>query len=566
MRIVIQITFFLNRDAMNLFHQLANNQLKTLSIVVLLSIASALLTLGVIAFIQYKLLNANNLTPNVMWQFLLLLVVLLAIATWAQIALHKLGHQFVYLKRCQLIKQLINTDIEQVDNIGSARLLASLSTDIRNVTVGFVHLPQLIYGVVLSIAAMGYLALLSIPLFGISLLILSLTGLIGFSLVSKITFYIKQVREYDDRLYKDYQAIIDGRKELTLNPHKAKRYFHQEFAPNAQHYRHQITQADTFNGFAANIANTLILALVGLNYYAALGLGWASVEVASSFALVILFMRAPLMTAIASLPTLITANVSIKKLESLALNKNTEFIQQQKAPHPFKTLSLQQVTYQYKTDSSDKAFQVGPINFSIKQGETIFIVGGNGSGKSTFARLLTGLYRPHSGQILLNGDPVQAEQWPIYRLQFSAVFSDYYLFRQIADGHGHNIDDATINEWLTLLEMSHKVSHQKGHLSDTRYSQGQRKRLALLMAVMEQRGCILLDEWAADQDPRFRKIFYRELLPRLKERGVTVIAITHDDKYFDAADRIFKMDMGVLAELSISEQLQNHSIFSHIIY
>ncbi|MGO2510987.1 multidrug ABC transporter permease/ATP-binding protein [Marinomonas polaris] len=551
---------------MNLFHQLANNQLKTLSIVVLLSIASALLTLGVIAFIQYKLLNANNLTPNVMWQFLLLLVVLLAIATWAQIALHKLGHQFVYLKRCQLIKQLINTDIEQVDNIGSARLLASLSTDIRNVTVGFVHLPQLIYGVVLSIAAMGYLALLSIPLFGISLLILSLTGLIGFSLVSKITFYIKQVREYDDRLYKDYQAIIDGRKELTLNPHKAKRYFHQEFAPNAQHYRHQITQADTFNGFAANIANTLILALVGLNYYAALGLGWASVEVASSFALVILFMRAPLMTAIASLPTLITANVSIKKLESLALNKNTEFIQQQKAPHPFKTLSLQQVTYQYKTDSSDKAFQVGPINFSIKQGETIFIVGGNGSGKSTFARLLTGLYRPHSGQILLNGDPVQAEQWPIYRLQFSAVFSDYYLFRQIADGHGHNIDDATINEWLTLLEMSHKVSHQKGHLSDTRYSQGQRKRLALLMAVMEQRGCILLDEWAADQDPRFRKIFYRELLPRLKERGVTVIAITHDDKYFDAADRIFKMDMGVLAELSISEQLQNHSIFSHIIY
>lgn len=551
---------------MSLSHQLANNQLKTLSLVVLLSIASALLTLGVIAFIQYKLLNANNLTPNVMWQFLLLLVVLLAIATWAQIALHKLGHQFVYLKRCQLIKQLINTDIEQVDNIGSARLLASLSTDIRNVTVGFVHLPQLIYGVVLSIAAMGYLAFLSIPLFGISLLILSLTGLIGFSLVSKITFYIKQVREYDDRLYKDYQAIIDGRKELTLNPHKAKRYFHQEFDPNAQHYRHQITQADTFNGFAANIANTLILALVGLNYYAALGLGWASVEVASSFALVILFMRAPLMTAIASLPTLITANVSIKKLESLALNKNTEFIQQQKAPHPFKTLSLQQVTYQYKTDSSDKAFQVGPINFSIKQGETIFIVGGNGSGKSTFARLLTGLYRPHSGKILLNGDPVQAEQWPIYRLQFSAVFSDYYLFRQIADGHGHNIDDATINEWLTLLEMSHKVSHQKGHLSDTRYSQGQRKRLALLMAVMEQRGCILLDEWAADQDPRFRKIFYRELLPRLKERGVTVIAITHDDKYFDAADRIFKMDMGVLTELSISEQQQNHSIFSHIIY
>lgn len=550
---------------MNLLRQLANNQLKALSLVVLLSIASALLTLGVIAFIQHKLLNTNNLTSTVMWQFLLLLVALLTIATWAQVALHKLGHQFVYLKRCQLIKQLINTDIEQVDNIGSARLLASLSTDIRNVTVGFVHLPQLIYGIVLSIAAMTYLAFLSFPLFAISLIILSLTGLIGFGLVDKITFHIRQVREYDDRLYKDYQAIIDGRKELALNPSKAKRYFEEEFDPNAQHYRNQITQADTYNGFAANMANTLILALVGMNYYAALGLHWASLEVASAFALVILFMRAPLMTAIASLPTLVTANISIKKLESLSLNKNAEFIPQQTKHHPFKTLSLKQVTYQYKAHSADKPFQVGPIDFSVQQGEILFIVGGNGSGKSTFARLLTGLYRPHSGEIILNSETVKAEQWPIYRLQFSAVFSDYYLFHQIADSYGNNIDDDIIDEWLTYLEMSHKVSHQKGHLSDTRYSQGQRKRLALLMAVMEQRGCILLDEWAADQDPRFRKFFYRKLLPRLKERGVTVIAITHDDKYFDTADRIFKMDMGKLNELNISEPQQNHSIFSHII-
>ncbi|NLU98099.1 multidrug ABC transporter permease/ATP-binding protein [Marinomonas sp. UCMA 3892] len=550
---------------MNLLRQLANNQLKALSLVVLLSIASALLTLGVIAFIQHKLLNTNNLTSTVMWQFLLLLVALLTIATWAQVALHKLGHQFVYLKRCQLIKQLINTDIEQVDNIGSARLLASLSTDIRNVTVGFVHLPQLIYGIVLSIAAMTYLAFLSFPLFAISLIILSLTGLIGFGLVGKITFHIRQVREYDDRLYKDYQAIIDGRKELALNPSKAKRYFEEEFDPNAQHYRNQITQADTYNGFAANMANTLILALVGMNYYAALGLHWASLEVASAFALVILFMRAPLMTAIASLPTLVTANISIKKLESLSLNKKAEFIPQQTKHHPFKTLSLKQVTYQYKAHSADKPFQVGPIDFSVQQGEILFIVGGNGSGKSTFARLLTGLYRPHSGEIILNSETVKAEQWPIYRLQFSAVFSDYYLFHQIADSYGNNIDDDIIDEWLTYLEMIHKVSHQNGHLSDTRYSQGQRKRLALLMAVMEQRGCILLDEWAADQDPRFRKFFYRKLLPRLKERGVTVIAITHDDKYFDTADRVFKMDMGKLNELNISEPQQNHSIFSHII-
>ena len=122
-----------------------------------------------------------------------------------------------------------------------------------------------------------------------------------------------------------------------------------------------------------------------------------------------------------------------------------------------------------------------------------------------------------------------------------------------------------IDEWMTRLEMAHKVSHQDGYLSDTRYSQGQRKRLALMMAVLEQRGCVLLDEWAADQDPKFRKTFYRELLPLLKERGVTIIAITHDDKYFDAADRVFKMDLGQLSELNSNNQRHAEEALSSIV-
>ncbi|GGN18203.1 MULTISPECIES: multidrug ABC transporter permease/ATP-binding protein [Marinomonas] len=551
---------------MNLLIQLADKQGKSLILVILLSMASALLTVGVIAFIQYKLLNQQDLTSSVLWQFVTLLIVLLVTASVAQIALHKLGHQFVYKKRCQLIKKLINTDIEQVESIGSARLLASLSTDIRNVTFAFVHLPELIYGVVLCIIALCYLAFLSLPLFGVSILLLSLTGLFGFGLVSKITHHIKQVREYDDKLYQDYQSFIEGRKEISLNPGRAKRYFNDEFNQNAKHYRDQVTRADILNGFAGNMANTIVLALIGLNYYLALGLGWASFGVASSFALIILFMRTPLMSAVGSLPTLVTANISMQKLEALSLSQNESLIEQQEVSLPFEKLNLQQVVYQYRPDGDDKPFQVGPIDFSIKQGETVFIIGGNGSGKSTFANLLTGLYRPHSGQVFLNNQPVSLEKWHEYRLQFSAVFSDFYLFHQITDGHGDNVNDAEIDEWMTRLEMAHKVSHQAGHLSDTRYSQGQRKRLALLMAVMEKRGCILLDEWAADQDPKFRKTFYRELLPLLKERGVTIIAITHDDKYFDAADRVFKMDLGQLTELNTDDQSHAQDALSSIVF
>ncbi|WP_281628636.1 multidrug ABC transporter permease/ATP-binding protein [Vibrio sp. St2] len=541
---------------MKLLFQLAHKQHKALALVILLSVASAFLSIGVIAFIQYELLSQTTSVHSAIWQFAGLLVLLLITATVAQVSLHKLGHQFVYSKRCQLVKQLINTDIEQIEDVGSAGVLASLNTDIRNITIAFVTLPEMIYGLVLTVVALSYLAFLSLPLFGVSLLMLSVTGVIGYGLVTRITFHVRQVRELEDKLYHDYQALIDGRKELSLNPSRARRYFEDEFGPNAAGYRDEVTKADIYNGFAANMANTIVLALIGLNFYLALGLGWAGFDVASTFALVILFMRMPLMAAVGALPGLISANISMRKLESLDLSDNENLVEANQQPEVFEGIDLQQVTYEYRADGDDRPFKVGPINFKASKGEMIFIIGGNGSGKSTFARLLTGLYRPHTGNVLLNGQPMTELNWPHYRQQFSTVFSDFYLFHQITNGQGQDVPEGDIKEWMERLEMSHKVTQENGRLSDVRYSQGQRKRLALLMAVAEQRGCMLLDEWAADQDPRFRKVFYQQLLPLLKERGVTVIAITHDDRYFDAADRIFKMDSGQLTELDTADKSQ----------
>ncbi|WP_261893593.1 multidrug ABC transporter permease/ATP-binding protein [Vibrio cyclitrophicus] len=550
---------------MGLILLLAEKQKKSLCLVILLSIASAFLSVGVIAFIQHKLLENSGVLSDTLIQFSLLLIGLLVTATVAQVALHKLGHQFVYNKRCELVSQLLNTDIEQVEKVGSAGVLASLNTDIRNITIAFVHLPELIYGLVLTFVALAYLAFLSMPLFGISVLMLSLTGVIGYMLVTRITKHVKQVREYDDNLYHDYQSLIDGRKELSLNPFRAKRYFDETFSINAEGYRKEVTQADILNGFAANMANTVVLALIGLNFYLAIGLGWATVEVASTFALVVLFMRTPLMSAVGSIPTLITANISMRKLSSLDLSPNRTLNPKSAQTKVFKSLSLVEASYRYRSDSDGDSFGVGPINFKIERGEHIFVIGGNGSGKSTFARLLTGLYRPHAGQVYVDGNEVTQQHWQDYRQQFSAVFSDFHLFHQIVDGEGQDIDSKDIDEWMVRLEMAHKVDHKQGTLSDVRYSQGQRKRLALMMSVLEKRGCILLDEWAADQDPRFRKLFYRQLLPLLKERGVTVIAITHDDAYFDAADRIFKMDSGILIELSKGNLAQAHQALESVV-
>ncbi len=534
---------------MKLLMMLGAKQGLVLSAVMLLSLCSAGLSVGVIVFIQQSMLNPDSELVALLLQFGLLLICLLLISTAAQVSLHILGHRFVYQKRYELVQQLLNTDIEQLEKIGSSSILASLNTDIRNITIAFVHLPELVYGAVLAVFAMIYLGFLSTSLFLVSLVMLSMTALIGYWLVYKISHYVQQVREYDDELFADYQAMIDGRKELALNPKRAQRFFHDEFDEHAKAYCEQVTKADIHNGFAGNLANTVILALIGLNYYLAVGLHWASLEIASTFALVILFMRSPLMSAVAALPALIAANVSMNKLTRLQLNTDNPASESRNTYSGFKQLQFKGVEYTYQSATDESAFSVGPLNLTIERGQLIFIIGGNGSGKSTFARLLTGLYRPQTGEVIIDGQPVSIASWDEYRSLFSAVFTDFHLFHQLLDGEGNNVESQQVEYWMNMLEMQHKVSYEGGKLSDVRYSQGQRKRLALLMAVLEQRDCLLLDEWAADQDPRFRHFFYQTILPLLKQSGKTIVAITHDDRYFNIADRVIKMDNGQLNEL-----------------
>ena len=180
----------------------------------------------------------------------------------------------------------------------------------------------------------------------------------------------------------------------------------------------------------------------------------------------------------------------------------------------------------------------------------MFLVGGNGSGKSTLARLLTGLHRPAAGEIRLDGRVLQPHEWQAYRQLFASVYTDFHLFARLLGPAGTEVEESLVGQWLERLRLRHKVRFANGRLADTRFSQGQRKRLALMLAMLEGRDILILDEWAADQDPLFRRLFYRELLPQLKAAGKTVLAITHDDHYFDQADRLLKMDGGRLSELT----------------
>ncbi len=518
--------------------------------VIALSLLSAALGIGLIAFINLRLMTVVDTSLAVLPEFLGLLLLLMVVTLGSQLALTTLGHHFVFRLRGEFIKRILDTQIEKVEKIGSASLLAGLTSDIRNITIAFVRLPELVQGIILTFGSAAYLAWLSGKMMMVTALWMALTIWGGFVLVARVYRHMATLRETEDKLYHDYQTVLEGRKELTLNRERAEYVFNQLYLPDAREYRHHIIRADTFHLSAVNWSNIMMLCAIGLVFWMANSLGWANTAVAATYSLTLLFLRTPLLSAVGALPTLLSAQVAFNKLNTFSLAPyRADFPQPEPHPH-WQTLELRDVCFHYP----DNSFAVGPINLTLQRGELVFLIGGNGSGKSTLAMLLTGLYQPASGQILLDGQPLAADKPEDYRKLFSAVFTDVWLFDRLLGPGGKAADSALVDQWMAYLKMTHKLQLDNGRIVDLKLSKGQKKRVALLLALAEERDIILLDEWAADQDPHFRREFYQQLLPLLQQMGKTVFAISHDDHYFQHADRLLEMRSGQLTELTGEER------------
>jgi putative ATP-binding cassette transporter len=301
---------------------------------------------------------------------------------------------------------------------------------------------------------------------------------------------------------------------------------------------------------AQNWSHFLFFALIGLILFLLPAISNLSPKTLTGYVITTLYLMGPLAGVMSSLSLFGRANVALEKVEQLGVSLvqgNTEEcpIDQNEREISFENLELVNVMHSYHHEKDDSHFALGPINLRFRPGELVFLVGGNGSGKSTLAKIITGLYVPENGEIRIDGKPVTDSNRDDYRQLFSAVFADFYLFDNLLGLRPNNVDEQA-KVYLEQLHLSHKVKVKDGVLSTTAVSQGQRKRLALLTAYLEDRSFYLFDEWAADQDPLFKDVFYTQLLPELKARGKTVLVISHDDKYFDVADRIIKLDYGKL--------------------
>jgi putative pyoverdin transport system ATP-binding/permease protein len=448
-----------------------------------------------------------------------------------------------------MARRILGAPLREVEELGTNRLFATLTDDVSAIVTAVTILPLVFVQGAIVLGCLAYLGWLSPVALAVVVVLLGV-GIVTYRIpLQRGVRLQREQRELGDRLWKHLGAITSGLKELKLHAGRREAQV-AELESTGLEMRGRLVRAATLFSAAAGWGQMVIFALVGTIVFALPLLQRVSPEALTGYALVLLYLMTPLEVLLESLPAITRARVSFRKLEALGLSLDapTPAALPPRAaarPPPWRSLELVEVTHAYRREGEEGEFVLGPISLSLHPGEVVFLVGGNGSGKTTLAKVLVGLYAPDAGEVRLDGVPVDDAGREAYLQGFSVVFSDFFLFDALLGLQAPDLDQRA-RRYLSRLQLSHKVAVEDGRLSTTALSQGQRKRLALLTAYLEDRPFYLFDEWAADQDPVFKRVFYLELLPELKARGKTVVVISHDDHFYGVADRILKLDYGRL--------------------
>jgi putative ATP-binding cassette transporter len=361
--------------------------------------------------------------------------------------------------------------------------------------------------------------------------------------------YFRMLREEWDAMYKGFHGVIVGTKELKLNRKRREAFLSEQLEPAAAGLRDYGLKGNAISMAVSNWGQILFFIFIGLLLFAGSSLIAIDAQVLIGYTLAVLFLITPLTMLLSQVPAMERAYLAAERIEELGFSLNAtkpeSLAASSHGEKPWSRLDLIDVTHSYRQENATDEFQLGPVNLTLYPGELIFLIGGNGSGKTTLVKLLMGLYEPESGEIRLDNKPVTMADRDDYRQQFSAVFFDFYLFERLFGIEADDLDGES-QKYLDLLQLSHKLTVKNGQLSTIDLSQGQRKRVALLNAYLEDRPIYIFDEWAADQDPTFKQVFYYHILPELKARNKVVVVISHDDRFFNVADTLMIMEEGEL--------------------
>jgi putative pyoverdin transport system ATP-binding/permease protein len=523
---------------------------RTLLVLLATGLLSGICSAGLLAVINVLVHQTGGLRRAVALTFAALVIAKIAAHGLSQLSLVYLVQDAVLDLGLKLCAQVTRTSLRRLEKKGPAHILTTLTDDVSALAWALQCVPSLTINGAVLLGGAVYLAWLSWAIF---------LGVVGLMLVGALTYkvlhgrafrVIYAARESRASLFRHFRGLTEGIKELMMHGERRDAFLSEDVKQAALSLRSLNLAATKQSIIADGWTQFLFYGLIGAILLVFSDLFTLPAESLTGYVFAVLYMMNPMWAVIGTMPALIRGEVALEKIEELGLSiESLEEAKETNAGFPPQTLEtagleLDGVVFSYEDEGpGGNSFVLGPIDFRLNPGDLVFIVGGNGSGKSTFVKLLVGLYREQLGQIRLGGRPITDANRDWYRQHFSVIFSDFYLFEKFL-GLDKNTLDARAQMYLRHLALDQKVRVTGQRLSTTDLSQGQRRRLALLTAYLEDRPFYVFDEWAADQDPQYKRVFYTELLPELRARGKGVAIITHDDRYFHLGDRIIKLDEG----------------------
>ena len=530
---------------------------RMIKLVLAASIVGGIANTVVLAVVNRALSGRASVATALIWLFATMALVAAFNKALSKIMLVRLYTGTMFNLRMEMSQQILKAPLRHLEKLGSHRVLTAFTEDTMVITNALIQLPSLVTNAVIVLGCLIYMLYLSWLLFALVVVCAAIGVFIYHLMEKRATRSFRAARESTAVLMKQFRSLVEGNKELKLHRQRRKEFLTEGIEVTANSVaQHRVTATSAY-AIAENSGEILIFLMIGLLIFLFAPLRGIGTPVLTGYIIAILYMTTPLQFILNTYGLAGQAEASIDKVDELKKSLASKITEVEATPSSdritnWTSLELHGATHSYHREKENSTFTLGPVDLKINSGELLFVTGGNGSGKTTLVKLLSGLYAPEAGTIMLNGKPVTDDNRDHYRQYFSVVFSDYFLFDKL---HGLPKLDSQVKDYLTRLQLDHKVQVNNGELSTTELSQGQRKRLALLTAYLEDRPIYIFDEWAADQDPQFREVFYYELLPDLKARGKTIIVVSHDDRYYNVADRLIKLDYGQVASDQTSPRL-----------
>lgn len=478
-------------------------------------------------------------------------LIIVACRAMSQVLLARVAMQAASDLRTDLYHRIARAPVPVLERLGSARLITIINTDVPRIVMGGQAMPELLISAVTLIGMLGFLLYLNADVFLFVLECIAF-GAVTYEIPLLIgrRFFVRAGNSAD-LLQRSVDGLIRGIKELKLSEAKRQTYFDVELAGNEE----AMLDAQKSGNAILNVANSYgdMICFFAIGAITFIFVNYHSVQPQEMLGVVmaLLYITGPVSVILNMMPQLTVARVSFSRVAAILAELPDEQLQPPSQDIPWNTVRLSGVSYHHPAQDEMPGFQVGPLDAEFAKGQITFIVGGNGSGKSTLCKLITLHYQASSGEIFFDDQPVDKNSMATLRQGIAAIYSDYYLFDRIL---GKKVEQELVQHYLRVLKLDAKVSYRDGKFSTLSLSDGQRRRMALVAAFIEDKELYLFDEWAADQDPSFKEAFYHEILPSLKARGKAVIAITHDDRYFHVADQLIIMADGKITDRRVSAQ------------